>query len=269
MGMKRSSQRVTLGLVAVGLLVAGACSGDDDSVMSQPSSAPVPAIDGKTYLSETVTGRDLVSGSRLRLSFDGGSLGADAGCNQMGGEYQVDDGVLVVDQMMMTEMACMDPPGLMEQEQWFAEFLGSRPSIAEDADRLTLTSSDVTIVFLDRELADPDRPLEGTTWDVTSAIATDTVSSVSAGGSLVFADGMVQVSTGCNTGSGPYELSADGSSITFGAIGITRMACADEEGTRLEQAMIATLVGTVDVDIDAAVLTLTGVDVGLQLTARE
>lgn len=237
--------------------------------MTQPTDEPVPAIDGSTYLSETVTGHLLVVGSRLRISFRDGQLGADAGCNQMGGAYDITDGVLVVGEMAMTEMACMEPPGLMEQEQWFAGFLQSGPSISQDGNRVTLATADVTIVFLDREVADPDRPLEGTTWDVTGSVEGETVSSVPTGGSIVLRDGTVEIDTGCNTGNGSYEVAADGTSVTFGPIGLTRMACQDEEAARLEQAMVGVLHDTVSIEIVAAALTITQGDLGLQLTARE
>lgn len=260
------SNRAWSVIAVAGLAAAAVGCGGDDAPSTQPTSPPVLAIDGMTYLSETVTGHELVEGSRLRLSFDGGNVGADAGCNQMGGAYEVVDGTLVVEQMSMTEMACIEPPGLMEQEQWYAEFLTSRPSITQDGDRLTVATPEVTVVFLDREIATPDLPLEGTTWTVDAAIDADTVSSVASGGSLVFDDGTVQVATGCNTGSGSYELSADGTSITFGPIGLTRMACADDEVARLEQAMTDVLQGTVAVEIEVDGATLTRDDVGLHLT---
>lgn len=264
-----SRRRATAALFASVALVVAACGGDDTTPLTEPSATPVPAIDGKTYLSESVSGHDLVEGSVLRVSFDGGNLGAHAGCNQMGGAYTLEDATLVVGQMFMTEMACVDPPGLMDQEVWFADFLGDRPTIAQDGDRLTLTTGDVTVVFLDREVADPDRALEGTTWIVTSAIDASSVSSVSAGGSLVLAEGVAQVSTGCNTGSGPYTLSDDGSTIEFGPIGLTRMACVDDEAARLEQAMVEVLQGTVTVEIEAASLTLMHGETGLQFTAQD
>lgn len=259
--------RTTLAMVTLIAVVAG-CGGDD-SASTQPTSQPVPAIDGITYLSESITGHELVEDSRLRISFDAGNMSADAGCNQMGGPYEVVDGELVLGDVVMTEMACVDPPGLMEQEQWYAEFLSSRPSLATDGDRLTLATDDVTVVFLDREIADPDRPLEGTTWMVDGVIDDQTVSSVPAGGSLLFGDGSVQVATGCNNGSGSFELSADGTSLTFGPIALTRMACADEEGTRLEQSMMDVLQGTVEFEIVVAGMTLTRGDKGLQLVADE
>jgi heat shock protein HslJ len=260
--------RVAFALVVAATVVAASC-GSDDTAVTEPSADPVLAIDGATFLSESVTGRDLVADSVLNLSFDNGLVGGDAGCNQIGGaEYDIVAGALVLTSpLAMTEMACMEPPGLMEQEQWYVEFLGSRPSISKDGDRLTLDADGVTVVFLDRRVADPDLPLEGTAWQVTSAIEGDAVSSVPSGGSLEFDDGTVVVRTGCNNGTGSYELSDDGESVTFGPVALTKMACVDEEASRLESTMLATLSGTVDVEIVASSLTLSGGDVGLGLNA--
>lgn len=150
--MQRVTRRSVGLIIGCTLGVLAGCGSSESS--TTPSDQPVLAIDGVTFLSETVTGHDLVTGSELRLSFDGDRLGGDAGCNQMGGEFEITDGVLVVDQLAMTEMACMDPPGLMEQEQWFSDFLSSRPRIQQDGDRLTLATDDVSVVFLDREIAE-------------------------------------------------------------------------------------------------------------------
>lgn len=149
--MQRPGRRSAGLIIGCTLGVLAGCGSGESS--TTPSDQPVLAIDGVTFVSETVIGHDVVAGSALRVSFDGDRLGADAGCNQIGGEFQITAGVLVVDQLAMTEMACMDPPGLMEQEQWFSDFLSSQPSIRQDGDRLTLATDDVSVVFLDREIA--------------------------------------------------------------------------------------------------------------------
>lgn len=273
-GMTRSlpshtSARRFAALAAVSALALVACGDDSDSNpgdTSGPDGPSVLAIDGATYLSDTVTGQTLVDGSRLTLNFDGGRLGASAGCNSMGGDFTVDDGVLTVGDMAMTEMACDEP--LMTQEQWYAQFLTSGPTITQDGDRITLVSGDVTLVMLDREVADPDRPLEGTTWIIDSMIDADSVSSVGVTGTLVFEDGTVSVDTGCNTGSATYTVADDGT-VTFGALGLTKMACPKDGANEMESAMVQVLTGTVTVEIEAASITLTNGDAGLGGTAQK
>lgn len=256
--MTRSPILRAAGLVAALALVASAC-GDDSPAASDATGAPVLAIDGATYLSQSVTGYTLADGSRLTLFFDGEQISANAGCNSMAGSFSVEDGTLVVGQLASTEMFC---DGLMDQESWFAEFLTSKPTITQDGDTLTLVSGDVTLEMLDREIADPDRPLEGTTWIIDSVITNDAVSTGMVTGSITLADGTASIDTGCNTGSGTYELVDGGLGITFGPIALTKKAC-EKDDAGLEAQFVTVLDGTVTVTIEAASITLMNGDNGL------
>jgi hypothetical protein len=44
------------------------------------------------------------------------------------------------------------------QEQWFAELIVSSPDYEIDEPRLVVSDDEVTLVLIDREIADPDRP---------------------------------------------------------------------------------------------------------------
>ncbi|OGO53394.1 MAG: hypothetical protein A2V84_05700 [Chloroflexi bacterium RBG_16_70_13] len=181
----------------------------------------------------------------------------------MGGPYRIDGGRLVVDQLATTEMAC--DPALMEQDRWVADLLDGA-TIALDGDTLTLTKGMTRLTFLDREVADPDRPLLGTRWVVDGLVARDAVSSVPAGvvAALTFADGWVEVEAGCNTGGGAIQVTE--STIDFGPIGLTKMAC-EPPRMAVEQALTTVLSGSVRYTIEAAILTLDAGGVGLMLRA--
>ncbi len=229
-----------------------------------------PDLTGRTFLSTGVADdgapRDLVDGSRVRLTFEGGRLSAQAGCNTMFGGYEIDGDVLVVEGLGMTEMGC--PGDLAEQDAWLSDVLTGRPSIAVDGDELTLTSGTTVVTLTDRVVADPDRPLVGSVWRVDSLISGDAVSSTpgDAQASLVFGDdGTVQVRGGCNTGSASYT--AGEGTVTIGPVRMTRMACDDERG-ELETAVLRVLdAGELQVKIEAGRLTLTGDGGGLGLKA--
>jgi len=227
-------------------------------------------LDGRTFVSTAVEGYELVEGTQVELTFDGDRLGFSAGCNSGGGTWSVDGDVLVVPAgMAMTEMAC-EPSALMDQETWAAALLTSRPTVALDGDTMTLTAAGGEVVtFTDREVADPDRPLEGTTWNVESFIEADAVSSIALARTpnMVFEGGTVALDTGCNRGSGSYELTD--TDLTFGPVATTRAACADQAGTDAERAVLATLTGTSTYEIDADVLTLRTGEIGLILRAAD
>lgn len=243
---------------------------------SQPGGPdPTPGIGGQpgypdplaghTFLSTGAAGFTLVDGSTITITFDGTRIGASGGCNQLGSVWLLDGDRLVVEPMWQTEMACAEP--LMQQDTWLADLLASSPTFAVDGDMLTLAGDGGTLTLQDQETADPDRPLEGTKWEVDSLISGDTVSSVPAGAGLptfTFTDGEVGFFNGCNDGGGPYEL--DGSEITFGDLITTLKACRRDAGST-EGAVMAVLDGTVTFEIEAGRLTLTNGDVGLGLRA--
>jgi heat shock protein HslJ len=233
---------------------------------SQTPADPRPQLDGHEFVSADVAGYELVAETRIRLTFEGDRISADAGCNQLGGTWSFDDDALVVpDDIVMTEMAC-DPPALMDQDTWLASFLTSRPTVALDGDTLTLTADEVTITLLDREVAEPDRPLERTKWVVEVLVEGDAVSSVPAGvrsPTLRFDDGEVMVDTSCNTGSAGYEVT--GNEITFAPLALTRMDCEYS----VEADVTEVLDGRVTYEIEADLLTVTNDAAGLVLRAEE
>lgn len=135
-------------------------------------------LTGRTFLSTGLDGRDLAPGSTIRIEFgDNGSISANAGCNRMGGTARWDGAALTVPELIQTEMACDAP--LMAQEQWFADLLVGGVTVALTGNQLSLTRGSVTLDLLDRTVADPDRPLVGTTW-ILDGITSGTGDSASA-----------------------------------------------------------------------------------------
>lgn len=259
-----------IGLLAAATILAACSAGPGASPAASvgaPSTGTVTVADlsGSTYLSTGATGHDLAPGSTIRLTFEDTRVSANAGCNQMNGEYEIVDGALKVGPMAMTEMACDQP--LMDQDAWLAAFLDGA-TVALDGTTLTLTKEGTTLTLEDEEVANPDRPLVGTHWVVTGVVSADAVSSVPAGAvaGLQFDATSVAVQTGCNSGSGGYE-STD-STITFGPIAMTLRMCVEDGVAELEQAVTTVLQGETTYTIDADTLTITNGANGLILTAQ-
>lgn len=255
--------RVLLILATVLAFAVTACAGGAAS--SPPgSAAPAAGLDGRTFLSRAVSGRALVAGSTIRLSFKAGSISASAGCNSMSGTYSVDGNVLRVGMMATTEMACQEP--LMAQDRWLADLLDGA-TIALDGNTLTLAKGGVTVTLVDRVVADPDRPLLGTRWIVDGLISGEAVSSVPVGviAALTFDAGQVAVETGCNSGGGSVTITDR--TIAFGSITLTKKGC-PRPGTAVELAVTAVLQGQVGYTIEAGRLTLTAGERGLLLRAQ-
>jgi len=263
----------TLALLAVTTVVLAACSGGGAAASpSAPTGAAsggtpatTEALSGRTFLSTGIDGAELAEGSQVRLTFVATRISASAGCNSMSGEYEVADGVLKVGMLAMTEMACEEP--LMAQDTWLAGFLDGATATLDDT-TLTLAKDGTTLTLQDESILNPDQPLVGTRWVVTSTVANQGVSSVpeSAQASLVFDATSVAVETGCNSGSGGYEATDD--VITFGPIATTMKMCVDEGIAALEQSVLAVLQGEVEYEIDGNTLTLDKDGTGLVLTAE-
>ena len=227
-----------------------------------------PAVEGREFLSTAVTegsvARPLVADTRIRIGFADGTISASAGCNLLGATYRIDGGVLVATDGAMTEMGC--EPALHDQDEWLFAFLGAQPLLTLSGDELILEEGDTVIALLDREAADPDLPLVGPTWMVTSVITGDAVASVAVGvvATLVFTqDGLVMVSAGCNMGSGSVEVVGD--TLRFAAIALTERAC-EGPAADMERAVLMVLRSdVVRYEIDARSMVLSIGDRGLQL----
>lgn len=246
-------------LLVVALLLAGC------------TSAPGASLDGRTFLASEVAAngqpRDLVPGTRIRLDFSDGRLGASAGCNTIGGTYRIADGQLLVGDLSTTEIGC--DPDRHAQDAWLSSFLGSGPDLTLTGNDLVLESAGTIITLLDREVADPDLPLAGTTWTVVSVISGEAVSSVPAGvtATLAFqADGRVTLKTGCNSGGGRFSSTAD--ELRFSNLMMTLMGCDGPRG-EMEGAVLRVLQAeTVSYRIEAGTLELSADGFGLQLTGK-
>lgn len=260
------------GLLAwMSLLVVG-CSEEVGPLAPTPGSA-TPSLDGRTFISQEVTGRDLVEGTEIRLRFQG-HLGVTAGCNSMGAGYSIEDGRLVIDAggLSQTEIGC--DPERHEQDTWLADFLLSSPSVALSGDELTLTGDDAAIELLDREVAEPDLPLVGTTWRVDTVFdqhsgtgwdASDAGSAATAptGVTIDFPDEetFVVSAADCTSATGEVEIGTD--TLTFADLVVEDIACPRPWAETLE----VLGVGETTYEIEASRLTIEARGIGIGATA--
>lgn len=249
-----------LGLLGI-FCLATAC-GDSESETGDE------AFMNLDFMLESSEGFEPTDGGTVRISFREGEMSdlgffLGGGCNSVGGDFTLVDGVMTVSFLSMTEMACATD--LMNQDDWFVGFLMASPGFDYSNDRVTLTGTDATLVFLDSEIADPDRALVGTEWTINSYIEGNSSSAVnlSVSPTVVFGeDGMVEVFTGCNTGSGAYTV--QGATITFELLTYTRAGCADDNASWAEAHIQDVMMpGTVTYEVDAARLSLEGASKGL------
>ncbi len=144
---------------------------------------------------------------RITLLLEGGTAGVVAACNSYGGSFTADDGFVQFGLMSQTEMACAEPA--MTAEQMFLRGLSAVDMYTVDDDRLTLTGSDVTLIFAIIPPIDT-APLFDQRWVLESLLQGDAVSSVQGDGFLVLTeDGALSGSTGCRNVDGIFIVAAD------------------------------------------------------------
>jgi heat shock protein HslJ len=262
----------TIGIAAA-LLTAGC--GSDDRVTTTTSRVEATALAGRVFLSSSATEaggpRPLAGPRPIRLSFEESRFSADPGCNSLGGSYRITGGRLQVGELATTEMACEDP-ALMEQDRWFADLLLATPTITLSADELILTGGDTSIVFTDREVAVPDRPLAGS-WTVEGIVEGELASSAPADvDATVTIDDELRTVTwyaGCDGARAPMRVT--GSTMTIEESQPVTRPCAPpppeltSAAAGLLDTMSTVLNGEVNYEIDGTTLTITARGRSLQL----
>jgi heat shock protein HslJ len=80
--------------------------------------------------------------------FDAEEIRGSASCNSYFGTYRISGDQISIGELGWTEMACMDPEGIMEQEQTIMKLLSESSSFSIQGNTLQITtSSGVLLIF--------------------------------------------------------------------------------------------------------------------------
>jgi heat shock protein HslJ len=98
---------------------------------------------GEIWVLTNLNGIDLIENHQPTIQFEADQVSGNASCNHYGGGYQIKGDTLRFEGLFSTEMACLDPDGLMEQERIYLELLGSadRFELSDSEDVLTIYAS--------------------------------------------------------------------------------------------------------------------------------
>ena len=173
---------------------------------------------------------------------------ADAGCNSMSTKVSTSDGKLTLKgPLAMTAMGCPGPQ--QGQDSWLANIISAKPTWKLDDSKLDVTSGGTTISLVDRKVAEPDLPLDGTKWSLETVITGDAAAHlIGSENAWITVNGeRVTGSTGCN---GFQGMVARGTgTLTFGEPATTRLPCTDADA-EVEAAILNVLKGQVTYTID-------------------
>ena len=123
-------------LMLIGLLALtlAACS-------TSASTAQDP-LDGTSWVLFAYRKTTPIPGTTLTASFQDGQVRGSAGCNSYSGEYKVDGNKIEIGPIAITEMACMEPEGVMDQELFFVQFLQDGETLQLEGERLIIRRPD-------------------------------------------------------------------------------------------------------------------------------
>ena len=135
-----AKQIALLTLAMVVLLSLGACG-----VVGSPARDP---LDGTSWVLKTYGGASLIPETEITLTLEEGQVHGSSGCNTYGGSYQVDGDKITMSDLFMTEMACLDPAGVMDQELEYLELLRDAQAFQADEGELVIeAASDEVLAF--------------------------------------------------------------------------------------------------------------------------
>ncbi|MGC9334802.1 MAG: META domain-containing protein [Anaerolineae bacterium] len=221
---------------------------------------PLPSPEGTTggadallgeWVLTSLHGKPPLQGTQITLEFHADRVGGFAGCNAYGGgpdngAYSIqDDGTLEIPGLARTLQACLEPEGVMEQEDAYLEDLTKAASYRVADDRLEIQdeTGEAVLVFTRREAQAMDpADLVGTAWKLVTMDGKEPIGG--SGLTLAFhGGGRASGYAGCRDYVMSYE--ADAAGLNFYYTGMMGPAC-DDEALLMQEGDYTTVLSWVD-----------------------
>ena len=140
-------KQIVIALIILGAILAGLLT----SCSSTEAQAADP-LDGTDWQLQYYRKTAPISGTTITARFADGQISGSAGCNTYGGVYQIDGPAISISEIYFTEMACIEPEGVMEQEGMYLEYLAEayRFQLAEEQLLINWTAQE-TLTFVPAE----------------------------------------------------------------------------------------------------------------------
>jgi len=83
-----------------------------------------------------------IKGTTINISFENDEIRGTSGCNTYFGSYEIEGEKIKFNEIAMTEMACLDPEGVMQQEQEYQNFLSEVVTFSIEGNQLILRKAE-------------------------------------------------------------------------------------------------------------------------------
>lgn len=129
--MKTKNSLLLTVTISLSVLLLGAC------LRTNPE-----ALQGTAWLLTEMNGTLPINGTTLTIELGEEQISGSAGCNHFGGKYTINGDKIQFETIFNTEMACVDPEGVMEQEQAYLNYLRRINHFTFHESELTLITTD-------------------------------------------------------------------------------------------------------------------------------
>ena len=110
-----------------------------------------PSLEGTSWMLTSLIGSNPIAGSEITLDFEGGEGTGSAGCNSYFGSYTVEGAdKLTFSAIASTEMACLEPEGIMEQETEYLDTLRAATGFSLSEGELQIFSTGGGVLVFSR-----------------------------------------------------------------------------------------------------------------------
>ena len=92
-----------------------------------------------------------LDGSVMTANFSSNEIQGSASCNHYFGSFRLSGDNITIEGLSWTEMACLDPEGIMEQEQNLMNLLSMASEYRIDGNQLLLTTTNGDILIFERK----------------------------------------------------------------------------------------------------------------------
>lgn len=113
-------KKATTPIILIIVLLFSSCSFLDSSGNS--------SLNGSSWTLVSYHNQSLIPGTAMTAAFEQNEVSGSASCNHYFGSYSTRDEQIEIEGLGWTEMACMDPEGIMEQEQEIMKILAKAKS---------------------------------------------------------------------------------------------------------------------------------------------